>query len=69
MRALTGMVRTSANVLTALPFLAALLLTVLNPDYMRPLWTTTGGHVMVAVGLGMMTLGTITLRRIGTVKG
>jgi tight adherence protein B len=68
-RALTGMVRTSANVLTALPFLAALLLTVLNPDYMRPLWTTTGGHVMVAVGLAMMTLGTITLRRIGTVKG
>jgi tight adherence protein B len=68
-RALTGMVRTSANVLTALPFVAALVLTVLNPGYMTPLWTTTGGHVMVAVGLAMMTLGTITLRRIGTVKG
>jgi Flp pilus assembly protein TadB len=36
---------------------------------MQPLWTTTGGHVMVAIGLVMMTLGTITLRRIGTVKG
>ncbi len=68
-KALTGMVRTSANVLTALPFAAALLLTSLNHDYMRPLWSTNGGHLMVAVGLGMMILGTITLRRIGTVKG
>ncbi len=68
-KALTGMVRTSANVLTALPFVAALLLTSLNHDYMRPLWKTSGGHLMVATGLGMMILGTITLRRIGTVKG
>ena len=68
-RALTGMVRASANVLTCLPFVAAIGLTLINPHYMRPLWTTTGGHVMVAVGLVMMTFGTITLRRIGTVKG
>jgi tight adherence protein B len=68
-KALTGMVRTSANVLTVLPFFAALLLTVLNHQYMSPLWKTNGGHVMVAIALGMMTLGTITLRRIGTVKG
>ena len=68
-RALTGMVRASANVLTCLPFVAAIGLTLINPNYMRPLWTTTGGHVMVAAALVMMTLGTITLRRIGTVKG
>ncbi len=68
-RALTGMVRASANVLTALPFVAAIGLTLINPSYMRPLWTTSSGHVMVAVGLVMMTFGTITLRRIGTVKG
>jgi tight adherence protein B len=68
-RALTGMVRMSANVLTILPFAAAVLLTALNASYMRPLWATTAGHVMVAAALAMMTLGTITLRRIGTVKG
>ena len=68
-RALTGMVRASANVLTVLPFVAAVGLTLINPNYMRPLWTTTGGHAMVAIALVMMTLGTITLRRIGTVKG
>jgi tight adherence protein B len=68
-RALTGMVRMSANVLTILPFVAAAGLTLLNPTYMHPLWTTTAGHMMVAVGLVMMTFGTITLRRIGTVKG
>ena len=68
-RALTGMVRASANVLTCLPFVAAIGLTLINPTYMNPLWTTTAGHAMVAVGLVMMTFGTITLRRIGTVKG
>jgi tight adherence protein B len=68
-QALTGMVRASANVLTILPFVAALGLTLMNPGYMHPLWTTTAGHVMCAVMLVMMTLGTITLRRIGTVKG
>ena len=56
-KALTGMVRTSANVLTALPFVAALLLTSLNHDYMRPLWSTNGGHMMVAIGLGNDDLG------------
>jgi tight adherence protein B len=68
-RALTGMVRMSANVLTVMPFLAAVLLTLLNRSYMQPLWTTNAGHLMVAIALVMMTFGTITLRRIGTVKG
>jgi len=68
-QALTGMVRASANVLTFLPFVAAIGLTLINPTYMHPLWTTTDGHMLVAVGLVMMTFGTITLRRIGTVKG
>jgi tight adherence protein B len=66
-RALTGMVRTSANVLIALPFVAALVITAVDRAYMRPLWHSSGGHLMVGVALAMMTIGAVVLRRIGSV--
>jgi tight adherence protein B len=69
LRALTGMVRTSASILTLLPILAAGLLTLINPTYMSPLWTTGAGQVMVLVGATMMICGTWLLRKIGAVKG
>jgi tight adherence protein B len=68
LRAITGMVRTSANVLTFLPFAAAVLLTLVNPDYMAPLWHTSSGHVLALVGLGMVLAGSVVLRRVGAVK-
>jgi tight adherence protein B len=68
LRALTGMVRTSANVLTALPFVAALFITALDGSYMRPLWRSSSGHLLVAAALAMMTVGTAVLRRIGSVR-
>lgn len=68
LRALTGMVRTSANVLTALPFVAALFITALDGSYMRPLWHSSSGHLLVAAALAMMTVGTAVLRRIGSVR-
>ena len=66
-RALTGMVRTSANVLIALPFIAAVLITAMDGAYMRPLWHSSSGHLLVSVALAMMTLGAVVLRRIGSV--
>lgn len=66
-RALTGMVRASANVLIALPFVAAVLITAVDGSYMRPLWHSSSGHLLVAVALAMMTVGTVVLRRIGSV--
>jgi tight adherence protein B len=67
-RALTGMVRTSANVLIALPFVAAVLITAVAGAYMHPLWHSASGHLLVAVALAMMTVGTVVLRRIGSVR-
>ncbi len=46
LRAITGQVRISANVLTGLPIVAALLLTLVNPRYMWPLWHTQSGHIL-----------------------
>jgi tight adherence protein B len=67
-RALTSLPRASANVLTVLPFVAAVGLTLINRTYMRPLWHTSTGHVMIAIGLAMMLCGSVILRRVGSVK-
>jgi tight adherence protein B len=62
-KALTSMGRLSAQVLIGLPFAMAALLTLINHDYMRPLYTTRAGHILIAVGLAMMTAGAVILRR------
>jgi tight adherence protein B len=62
-KALTSMGRLSAQVLIGMPFAMAGLLTLVNHDYMRPLYTTRAGHVLIAIGIAMMTAGALILRR------
>ncbi len=68
LRAITGQVRISANVLTGLPIVAAVLLTLLNPDYMSPLWHSSSGHILAIVALSMILCGSFVLRRVGAVR-
>jgi tight adherence protein B len=68
-RGLTAMGRASAYVLMALPFFVAFLLTVMNPEYMDPLFHTSTGHTLILVGIFMMMLGSLALRRIVAFKG
>ena len=68
LRAITGQVRMSANVLTALPIVAAVLLTAINPGYMSPLWHTSSGRLLALIALTMIVCGSIVLRRIGKVR-
>jgi tight adherence protein B len=68
-RSLTAMGRMSAYTLIALPFGIALALTAINANYMSPLWKTSTGHTMVGVALGMMSVGTILLKKIVSFKG
>jgi len=63
-KALTSMGRLSAQVLIGLPFAMAGLLTLINHGYMTPLYTTRVGHILIAVGLVMMTAGALILRRL-----
>ena len=63
-RALTSMGRLSAYVLIGLPFAMAAGLTLINADYMLPLFTTYVGHILIAVALVMMGLGSLVLRRL-----
>jgi tight adherence protein B len=68
-RSLTAMGRMSAYVLGGLPFVMAILISLISPTYMSPLWHTTAGHEMVAAGLVMLGIGAVVLRRIVSFKG
>jgi tight adherence protein B len=68
-RALTAMGRMSAYTLIAVPFFIAGAVTVLNPSYMRPLYFTSAGHFLCGLGLVMMGLGSLVLKKIVSFRG
>ena len=68
-KALTGMGRASATLLLALPFVTAVFLAIVGDGYLKPLFTTTVGRVMVVGMLILMVLGTLILRKIIDIKG
>jgi tight adherence protein B len=50
-------------VLLGMPFALAGILTLINHNYMKPLYTTSAGHALMAIALVMMAVGAIVLRR------
>lgn len=68
-RGLTAMGRMSAWVLMGIPFFLAAMIFLLNREYMEPLFTTSTGHTLIMVGLGMMAMGSLFLRKIVSFKG
>lgn len=67
-RSLTAEGRASATILGAMPFVAALLITYLNPTYMKPLVEDPVGRMILMGGLGMWTLGFIWIRSLVKVE-
>ncbi|HYY77282.1 MAG TPA: type II secretion system F family protein, partial [Gaiellaceae bacterium] len=63
-KGLTAMGRASAYVLVGLPFCVAGMLTLINAEYMSPLWNTSTGHKLVIAMLVMMVVGSAILRKI-----
>jgi tight adherence protein B len=63
-KGLTAMGRASAYVLVGLPFCVAGMLTLINAEYMSPLWSTSTGHKLVIAMLVMMVVGSAILRKI-----
>jgi tight adherence protein B len=68
-KGLTAMGRASAYVLIALPFFIAFALTLLNPSYMAPLYNTSTGHNLIMVGLVMMAIGSLILKKLVSFRG
>jgi Flp pilus assembly protein TadB len=47
----------------------AFAISLLSPSYMAPLWHTSVGHDLVALGLVMMTVGSLILKKIVSFRG
>jgi tight adherence protein B len=68
-RGLTAMGRMSAYILIALPIFIAIAITLLNPEYMAPLYSTSAGHALLIIGTVMMTVGSAMLKKMVAFKG
>lgn len=63
-KGLTAMGRASAYVLVGLPFFIGVMLTLINPEYMKPLWHTSTGNKLVVGMIVMIGIGSLMLRKI-----
>ena len=68
-KGLTAMGRAGAYVLMGLPFFIAGAISVINPQYMHPLYNTSTGHKLIYSGLVMMAIGCVALKKIVSFKG
>jgi tight adherence protein B len=68
-KALTSMGRMSAYVLVGLPFFMAFFITIVNPTYMQPLYTTGIGHFLIFLSLAGMVVGSLLLKKIVSFRG
>ena len=67
-RALTAEVRLSGNILTLLPVITALAISILSPGYLLPLVTTNPGRIMTIVASIIMVVSFYMLRKLGTIE-
>jgi tight adherence protein B len=68
-RALTAMGRMSAYTLIGIPFFLAGVITIVNRTYMRPLYWTHTGHMLILIGLVMIGIGSLILKKIVSFRG
>ncbi len=68
-KSLTAMGRASAYVLVGVPFFMMGAITLMNPEYMDPLYYTSTGHKLLILGIVMISIGTLFLRKIVSFKG
>jgi tight adherence protein B len=68
-RSLTAMGRMSAYTLVGVPFFIAGIVSLMNPEYMRPLFHTHAGHLLLFAGVGMIAFGSLILKKIVSFRG
>jgi tight adherence protein B len=67
-RTLTAQGRMSRWVLTSLPVMLLVVITLLNPRYMSPLYTHSTGRILLVLAAVMVTCGSLVIRRIINIK-
>jgi len=68
LRSLTAQARLSRYIVTSLPPCVALVITLLDPGYIGPLFHTTGGVVLVFVAVGLLAGAALVMRRITDIE-
>jgi tight adherence protein B len=68
-RSLTAMGRMSAYTLVGIPFFLLAAITLMNREYMDPLYHTSTGHWLMVIGLAMIAFGSLILKKIVSFKG
>jgi tight adherence protein B len=68
-RSLTAMGRMSAYTLIGIPFFITAMISLTNAGYMHPLFHSHVGHLLLLVGLTMMGIGSLILKKIVSFKG
>jgi len=68
-RSLTAMGRMSAYTLLGLPFFLLVAISMLNSGYLSPLFHTSTGHLLIALGIVMMAIGSAIVKKIVSFKG
>ncbi|SHI18953.1 tight adherence protein B [Sporobacter termitidis DSM 10068] len=67
-KTMTAQGRISGRIIGLLPVAMLIIISVINPGYMQPFFTTTFGHVMLVVGVVMEVLGFVVIHKIVDIK-
>ncbi len=68
LKTLTTSSRMSAWLLCGLPIFVALVITVMNPEYMSVLWSDPRGHYLIAAAMFLQVTGMLIVRKILRIK-
>ncbi len=68
LRALTAQARLSRLVVTALPFVVGTIITIINPDYEKPLFETGTGIALLVLAGVLVTAGSLWMRSITNIE-
>jgi len=64
----TAQARLSGFILSLLPIGVAVLIWILNPEYLKPLWFERTGKIMIAIAVTLQILGMLAIRKIIRIK-
>jgi len=67
-RVLTAQTQFSKRLLLSIPFILFVMISVLNPNYMKPLYTTLVGKMLLAAGAAGMIVGAWLMNKISKLK-
>lgn len=62
-KAMSSEAKASAGIIGSLPFVVGMLVSVVSPSYLVPLFTTTLGHIWLGVGVVMLGMGIFVMNR------